>query len=132
MGLDLAPRLAHRLGAGLVTDCIDVEVQDGSLIFTKPVYGGKALAKIRIQTPVAVLTVRQRTQEPFSQDANRSAESIVVEPPIESFLPDMALIKRIKEEKEEINLEDAKVIVSGGRGLGGLNPLASSGNWPNS
>lgn len=123
IGLDLAPRLAHRLGAGLVTDCIDVEIQGGSLLFTKPVYGGKALAKMRIQTPVAVLTVRQRTQEPFSQDTTRRAKSITVEPSIESFLPDMALIKRIEEEREEINLEDAKVIISGGRGLGSPEPF---------
>ena len=123
VGLDLAPRLAHRLGAGLATDCIDVEIQNGSLVLTKPVYGGKALAKIRIQTSAAVLTVRQRTQEPFPQDANRTAESILVEPPVESFLPEMALVNRVKEEKEEISLDDARVVVSGGRGLEGPEPF---------
>ena len=122
-GLDLAPRLAHRLGAGLVTDCLGVEIQEGSLAVTKPVYGGKALAAIKIETPVAVLTVRQRTQEPFSQDATRRAEVVTIDPPGESFLPEMALIKRIEEEREEINLEDAKVVVSGGRGLGGPEPF---------
>jgi electron transfer flavoprotein alpha subunit len=104
-------------------DCIDAEIQDGGLIFTKPVYGGKALARMRVHTPVAVLTVRQRTQEPFPQDPSRSAESITVDPQIGSILPDMTLTKRIEEEREEIALEDAKVIVSGGRGLGGPEPF---------
>jgi electron transfer flavoprotein alpha subunit len=123
VGLDLAARLAHRLEAGLATDCIDVEIQNGSLVLTKPVYGGKALAKMKIQTPSAVLTVRQRTQEPFPQDASRTAESILIEPPVESFLPEMTLVNRVKEEKEEISLEDARVVVSGGRGLEGPEPF---------
>lgn len=121
--LDLAPRLAHRLRAGLVTDCVGVEVREGCLVVTKPVYGGKALATMKVQTPVAVLTVRQRTQEPLLQDPTRSAEVIIVDPPVESFLPDFALIKRIEEEKNEISLENAKVVVSGGRGLGGPEPF---------
>jgi electron transfer flavoprotein alpha subunit len=123
IGLDLAPRLAHRLGAGLVTDCIDVEIQDGTMIFTKPVYGGKALAKMKTHAPVSVLTVRQRTQEPYPPDEGRTAETVTVEPKIESALPETTLTKRIKEEREEVALEDAKVIVSGGRGLGGPEPF---------
>ncbi len=122
-GLDLAPRLAHRLGAGLVTDCLGVEIQDGSLMVTKPVYGGKALATMKVKTPAAVLTVRQRTQEPFPPDATRKAEVVTVEPLVESLIPEMALIKRIEEAREEISLEDAKVVVSGGRGLGGPEPF---------
>ena len=121
--LDLAPRLSHRLAAGLVTDCLAVEVHEGSLVITKPVYGGKALATMKVHTPVAILTVRQRTQEPLHQDPTRSAEVVTVDPPDEPYLPDMALIKRIEEERNEISLEDAKVVVSGGRGLGGAEPF---------
>ena len=121
--LDLAPRLAYRLRAGSVTDCVGVGIQEGCLVVTKPVYGGKALATMKIQTPVAVLTVRQRTQEPLLPDPTRSAEVIIVDPPVESFLPELALIKRIKEEENEIALENAKVVVSGGRGLGGPEPF---------
>lgn len=124
IGLDLAPRLAYRLGASLVTECIQVEFEDSTMIFTKPVYGGKALAKMKTHAPVTVLTVRQRTQEPFAPDAGRSAETIPVEADLGSVLPETTLTKRIEEEREEIALEDAKVIVSGGRGLGGPEPFA--------
>ena len=124
IGLDLAPRLAHRLGAGLITDCIDAEIQDGSMIFTKPVYGGKALARMKSHAPVTVLTVRQRTQEPCPPDAGRTAEAVTVEAQIEATPRETTLTKRIEEQREDIALEDAKVVVSGGRGLGGPEPFA--------
>ena len=118
IGMDLAPRLAYRLGAGLVTDCVDFAIRDGRCIFIKPVYGGKALAHLRVTTPVALATVRPRTQEPFPADTSRIAERVIVAPQIESILRETIVIDRSEEEGEEVNLEDAKVVVSGGRGMG--------------
>jgi electron transfer flavoprotein alpha subunit len=125
-GMDLAPRLAHRLGAGLVTDCIGCEVRDGKCVFMKPVYGGKALARMRVTTPVALATVRPRTQEPFSRNAGGGPEPVFFAPPADSANPDWKVLDRIEEEKEEVDLEEAKVVVSGGRGMGsaeGFQPL---------
>jgi electron transfer flavoprotein alpha subunit len=116
--MDLAPRLAYRLGAGLVTDCVDFAIRDGRCIFIKPVYGGKALAHLRVTTPVALATVRPRTQEPFPADTRRIAERVIVAPQIESIPRETTVIDRSEEEGEEVNLEDAKVVVSGGRGMG--------------
>jgi electron transfer flavoprotein alpha subunit len=118
IGLDIAARLAHRVDAGLVTDCVHVEIQDGFLCFVKPVYGGKALARLRINTSVALITVRPRTQQPFPRDPGRKAQVITVQPPIE-LVPDAVLVNRTEEEEEEVGLADARVIVSGGRGLEG-------------
>jgi electron transfer flavoprotein alpha subunit len=118
-GVDLAPRLAHRLGAGLVTDCIDFEVRDGRCIFVKPVYGGKALGRLRVTTPIALATIRPRTQEPSRMNNGRSAEQIILPHPMESIAPDWKVLDRIEEEGEEAPLEGAKVVVSGGRGIGG-------------
>ena len=122
-GLDLAPRLAQRMGAGLVTDCIGLEIQDGGLVFNKPVYGGKALARLKVVTPVAVVTVRPRTQEVFPPAAGRTGECVTVVAPIDADLADTTLIERVEEEGEEVNLEDARVVVSGGRGMGGAEPF---------
>jgi electron transfer flavoprotein alpha subunit len=119
LGLDIGARLAFRLEAGLVTDCTDFEVQNGKILFIKPVYGGKALAKISVTTPVALITVRCRAQEPFPPDPNRRGQAIVIEPGDLAIPPETRLIEKIEEEKEEISLEDAKIIVSGGRGIGG-------------
>ena len=118
IGMELAPRLAHRLGAGLVTDCVDFELKDGRCVFIKPVYGGKALARMRVTTPVSMATVRPRTQEPFLDETGRIIERVIVAPAMDAILPETTVIERIEEEGEEINLEDAKVVVSGGRGMG--------------
>ncbi len=116
---DVAARVAHRLQAGLVTDCIAAQIEDERLVLTKPVYGGKALATMKVNTPTAVVTVRQRTQQPLSPDPTRKAAVIIVDPPVESLRADTSLVERIDEEASEISLETAKVVVSGGRGLGG-------------
>ena len=118
IAMDLAPRLANRLGAGLVTDCIDFKIEDGRCVFIKPVYGGKALAHMRVTTPVALATVRARTQEPFPPDPKRIPERVIITSPMESIPREATVIGRIEEEGEEVNLEDAKVVVSGGRGIG--------------
>lgn len=116
-GMELAPRLAHRLGAGVVTDCIDYDVQGDATVFIKPVYGSKAMARMRITTPVAVVSVRPRTQDPFEEDSSRSGESIAVESALETVLPETKTVERVEEEVVECSLEDANVVVSGGRGL---------------
>src|SRR5690606_25319769 len=54
LGWEVAPRLAHRLGAGLVTDCVAVDYEAGRFVMTKPVYGGKAMARLAAKTAVQV------------------------------------------------------------------------------
>jgi electron transfer flavoprotein alpha subunit len=72
---------------------------------------------MRITTPVAVVSVRPRTQDPFEEDSSRSGESIAVESALESVLPETKTVERVEEEIVECALEDANVVVSGGRGL---------------
>ena len=115
--MELAPRLAHRLDAGLVTDCIEFDVQDHTVIFTKPVYGSKALARMKITSPVALATVRPRTQESFSAEAGRTGETISVVSDLDTLAPESETVERVEEEILECTLEDANVVVSGGRGL---------------
>jgi electron transfer flavoprotein alpha subunit len=115
--MELAPRLAHRLSAGLVTDCVEFEVQEDFVIFTKPVYGSKALARMKVKSPVALAIVRPRTQEPFSGEEGRTGESICVESELDALAPEAEMVERVEEEILECTLEEANVVVSGGRGL---------------
>ncbi len=69
-------------------------------------------------TSVSLATVRPRTQEPWTAETQRSIERILVSPRVLGIPPETAIIDRVEEEGEEINLEDAKVVVSGGRGMG--------------
>ena len=116
-GTDIAPRLAQRIKGGLVTDCIAYEVSGDTVIYTKPVYGSKALARIRISTPISLVTVRPRTQDVYPQAADRSGETIQLDLALDSCPPETRTIERMEEEVLEYTLEEANVVVSGGRGL---------------
>ena len=130
LGWEVAPRLAHRLEAGLVTDAVDLAVEDGRIVATKPVYGGKAHAKIAVRSATQAVLVRQRTQAPLERDGGRSGD-------VENFAfspgPHVGRVRVVEHKQDdagdEIRLEDAKVVVAGGRGLGGPEPFAS---WPSS
>jgi len=115
--IELAPRLAHRLKGGLVTDCIGFDVREDAVIFIKPVYGSKALARMRVAGPTALVTVRPRTQEPFGPEQNRKGDVVAVQTAIEDIQPETRTVERIEEEVCECTLEEANVVVSGGRGL---------------
>ncbi len=117
-GADLGPTLAFRLGASIVTDCTDLSLEGERLMMTKPVHGGVATALFTTDDPIQMATVRSKSLSP----AERSdAKGTVV--PLEfapgETAPRMTVLDKVVEETEGIRLEDAEVIVSGGRGIGG-------------
>lgn len=116
MGKDLAPRVAVALGAGLASDCTDVQVRDAEVIATRPVYAGKAIIDVRITTPAKVVTLRPNVFPATGSGAAVPVESlsavigageyasVVVETKVATGRPDVA---------------EADVVVSGGRGMKG-------------
>lgn len=121
IGRDLAPRLAFRLNTRLTTDCIDLAIDQETklLLRTKPVYGGNALAVYAYEERPQLVTVRRKTMVASERDDSRKGEIISIDPIIDESLVRTELVRRVKEEEKGIKLEDAKVIVSGGRGIGG-------------
>jgi electron transfer flavoprotein alpha subunit len=129
VGRDLAPRFAVRAGTSVAMDCIDFAVEGGRLLMTRPCYGGSAHAVYSSRTLPQVATVRAKSQEPLEPDASRAGE-------VRTLAVDLGesqaqVVGREEVKAEGIRLEDASVIVSGGRGLGGaeafeaLNELAT-------
>ena len=120
LGRDLAPRLAFRLGADLVTDCVKLEIdkKTGLLVHTKPVYGGNILASYISEAKPQIATVRPRAMMLAQSDSSRQGEIITLAPP-QLPAPRTKLISRA-EDKEGAGkkLEAAQVIVCGGRGVG--------------
>jgi electron transfer flavoprotein alpha subunit len=118
-GKDLAPRLAARLGTGLVSDVIEVEVGDGgALVFTRPIFAGKARERVTIpDARPQMATLRPKVFPLGSPDASRRAES----PRVTPDLPARALVKTVKETLQtgagRVELVEADTIVSGGRGM---------------
>ena len=119
IGRDLAPRLANRFRTGLTADCTRLEITpDGELLQTRPAFGGNIMATI--STPKhrpQMATVRPGVMKPdFSE--TRSGEKIRIAVKKEDTDDVVEILKIIKKEKQENDLESADVIVSGGRGLG--------------
>jgi electron transfer flavoprotein alpha subunit len=115
---DLGASLAYRLNTGIVTDATALRVDGGELVITKPVFGGSAIAEFAISTSPRVVTLRPRA---FESDASATPGAGAVEA-LDVPASDGA-IEVLEEIREEATtgprLKDAKVIVSGGRGLGG-------------
>lgn len=119
---ELAPRLAHRLGGSAVGDVTELKFHDDALRVTRSVYGGKAAAVIELKRYPAVAWLRARAFAP----AEPRTESIAQVEKAEVDLSGDSR-SRVVERKREVSgatrLEDAQIIVSGGRGLGGPEPF---------
>jgi len=114
---DLAPLLAARLITAAVTDVVALRVDGGKVIVTRPVYGGNALADFTIETEPQIISIRPKAFAPAMIDASQNAE-IVELPPTEPST-EVRIIERIARKEEGPKIEEAKIVVGGGRGLGG-------------
>lgn len=122
IGRDLAPRLAAKLGTGVYMDCIELNIEPGTklLLATRPVYGGNALAiKVCEKTRPQIATIRPKSVSPSEPDESRQGEIVNIDVKIDEAMVKIKIIDRVKEEAEGIKLEDAEVVVTGGRGIGG-------------
>jgi electron transfer flavoprotein alpha subunit len=113
---DLAPRVAARIGAGLASDCVAFEVKGGSLVARRPMYAGKAYATVEWSGEPRMATLRPNVFPLGQPDASRKAEVVkaAVDP---SSRARVTAVKATAAGK--VQLTEAQVIVSGGRGLKG-------------
>ncbi len=121
VGRDLAPRLAGRLQGGLAMDCLELAVdkETGLLQATRPVFGGNALATVVSKSArPQMATIRSRTMAPAERDASRQGEVIPLDVAIDPSEIKVKVVEEVEETTEGIKLEDAQVVVSGGRGIG--------------
>ncbi|MFC1928086.1 electron transfer flavoprotein subunit alpha/FixB family protein [Chloroflexota bacterium] len=121
IGRDLAPRLAFRLGTAATMDCVALAIDPDSkrLLQTKPVYGGNAQATFTYDSDPQIATVRAKVMSPQERDTSRKGEVITVEAGLDPSAIRTKVLEKVKEEVEGVKLEDAPVVISGGRGIGG-------------
>ena len=118
---ELAPRLAHRLGGSAAGDCTEVRVAGGALRVGRQVYGGKAQAILELKRAPAVVWLRARS---FAPAAPREAAGEVTHAALDVRADARTrIVERRREAGGESRLEEARVIVSGGRGIGGPEPF---------
>jgi electron transfer flavoprotein alpha subunit len=120
VGRDLGPRLAFRLGTTITMDCIDLAIDASSkrLLQTKPVYGGNAQAIFSGAIDPQIVTIRTKAMAPLAEDASRQGEIVNIEAGLDASAIRTKFVEKVVEEVEGVKLEDAEVVVSGGRGIG--------------
>lgn len=120
MGRDLLPRVAAKLGVGLAQDCIEAHVVDGpQLECVRPIYAGKAYARVRLLMTPAMATLRPNVFSLGAADTARTAETVAFAPALDPGQIH-ASVKEIQVSAgQKIELTEANIIVSGGRGTKG-------------
>ena len=117
---ELTPRLAHRLGGSSAGDAQKLSLHEGRIRVTRSVYGGKAMAVIEARLFPAVIWLRARAMAPAEAGAGCEVQRVAVAVP--DALP-TRITERHAEARDGVRLEDADIIISGGRGLGGPEPF---------
>jgi len=122
IGRDLAPRVAQRIHTGLTADCtgLDIDESERLLLQTRPAFGGNIMATIACpRHRPQMATVRPGVMRALPEDKTRTGEITRVEVDLSESDLMTKILEVIKEGKHTVDLEEAKVIVTGGRGLGG-------------
>ncbi|MCY9514534.1 electron transfer flavoprotein subunit alpha/FixB family protein [Paenibacillus apiarius] len=115
-GKDLAPQLAAALSAGQISDVISMETdENGEVLFNRPIYAGKAMEKKKFLSAPWIVTIRPNNIPPLAAEAGRTAPVTAVaypEPPLAAVIREV-----VQNTAGKMDLSEAKVIVSGGRGV---------------
>lgn len=124
IGRDLAPRFAMRNAAGMVSDAIEVKLDGGNVLFTRPVYAGKAYVTQVVKEGLIVATIRPNNVAAMEADAGRSGQVSDLAAPAVDL---RTVIKEIvRKSTGGVDLTSAKIVISGGRGVksaDGFKPL---------
>jgi electron transfer flavoprotein alpha subunit len=114
-GKDLSARLSARLDTGLAMDCIALRVDGDTLIATRPLFGGKVLAEVAIQGTPALAAIRPNVMEVVEAEKATAVEKV----PVNVGVAKTKVLEKKLEAAAKVDLTEANIIVSGGRGMGG-------------
>ncbi|CDQ18236.1 electron transfer flavoprotein alpha subunit apoprotein [Halobacillus karajensis] len=115
IGKDLTPKLASKLESGLISDATEVVADSGRVVFTRPIYSGKAFEKKEITDGLVFATIRPNNIPAFTRDdslAGNISEKEVEISNIRTIIKDV-----LRKSSDGVDLSEAKVIVAGGRGV---------------
>jgi electron transfer flavoprotein alpha subunit len=127
VGCDLAPRLNGRLRGGLSMECLALSIDPATklLVSTRPVFGGNAHATMVSKSArPQMATVRPKTLPPGARDDARQGKVVPVEDKVDPAALKVRVVEKIREEVEGVKLDDAEIVVAGGRGMGSAKDFA--------
>ncbi len=129
LGKDLAPKVAAKLDSGLISDATGVEAVGENILFTRPIYSGKAFEKKMATDKLIFATIRPNNIAPLEKDESRNGDVSSLAVQIKDL---RTIIKEVvRKTNQGVDLSEAKVIVSGGRGVKskeGFEPLQELAN----
>jgi len=126
LGRDMAPRLAFRLKTGLTLDCLDLKFDASTrlILKMKPVYGGNAVATYVCERGrPQMAAIRPKAMAPAAKNSERTGQVIRFDPGIDETVVRTRFLRKDAEQVTGVKLEEADVVVCGGRGLGGPEPF---------
>jgi len=119
-GKDLAARLAARLDIAMAQDCTRFAIEDGNLVAIRPIYAGKAYAKVTFENSLPQMAAaRPKVMSISEPDASRSAEVLDASFTLDDGDLKTKVVDVAKDESGKVDLTEADKIVSGGRGMKG-------------
>jgi len=121
LGRDLGPALAFNLKTAVAMDCVELKIDGGRLRATRSAYGGNARAEVTWKNNPQVATVKAKSFDPLEADAGRSGAVTSIDAAGDARIKVLGVSKA---ESTGIRIEDAPVVVSGGRGLGDASAFA--------
>ncbi len=122
IGRDLAPRVSARVHTGLTADCtgLDIQEESGNLMMTRPAFGGNIMATILCpEHRPQMATVRPGVMQRIPADSARKGEVVNLDWAVPAEAKNVEILEVVKAIAETVDIQDAKILVSGGRGMGG-------------
>ncbi|MCM3455371.1 electron transfer flavoprotein subunit alpha/FixB family protein [Heyndrickxia oleronia] len=124
LGKDLSPKIASKLETGLISDVTHVDVSGGNLVFTRPIYSGKAFEKKIVTDGILFATIRPNNINPLEKEDAKTGDISSISVEIKDL---RTIIKEVvRKASEGVDLSEAKVVIAGGRGVksaDGFEPL---------
>jgi len=118
-GRDLAPRLAARLDAGIVTDCASVAIEDERIVATRPTMTRKAIARVAFGEGIRIAVVLPNVYQPAAAESGPAPDVVTVPVNLDAGSVRTRVVEVSAIKRETVPLTEADIIVSGGRGLRG-------------
>lgn len=115
IGKDLTPKIASRLELGLISDATEIETDGDAVVFTRPIYSGKAFEKKVIKDGITFATIRPNNIASLEKDESRSGEITAKAVDVKDL---RTIIKEVvRKQSEGVDMSEASVVIAGGRGV---------------
>lgn len=115
LGRDLAPKVSAKLDCGIAVDCVELNISDNKIIATRPIYAGKALMEVTINSEKKIFTLRPNVFSAGVPTENKAEVNVIN---TEYQEPKVKVVE-IKKSEGKLDVAEADIIVSGGRGMKG-------------